>query len=536
MTTAAITLLTIVFGVGLCHAHIASSDIDASLRMPWNTCSQPQFSGRFRTLSGFCNNHLRIPEGSAGSVFVVQARPLRTLRDIANLPSARLISNIVHDEARPKPNRRRMSELITFFGQLLDHTITKTDTDRSRPLNIRVPADDPIFRPNSSIPFSRTVTRGSGNGRAPINMLSSFVDAASVYGVKPELARDLREMSGGRLRLPNNQLPLDSRGQFLAGDDRASENPNLAALHLIFAREHNTVAAEIAAAFPRYNDEQIYQLARHIVAAEMQAITFHEFIPALTGSKLPPYRGYNQMMHVGISTRFSTVAFRVGHTLLNSTVAAINARGVTRNHKLRNVFFNTRVFTREGIDSFFRGMMRGSAAEVDRGVTGEVRNFLITSKGSTTQMDLVALNIQRGRDNGVPSCNGVRRSVHLRPYTSFEQISSDASTVARLRKAYRGRIGDVDAWVCGVSEDHVPGSSLGPLFQHIVREQFIRLRDGDRFYFERPGYFTPEEVRKLATVRRLVGPTRQLGTTMRSVIARNTRIPLREIKPQPFFV
>jgi len=357
-----------------------------------------------------------------------------------------------------------------------------------------------------------------------------------VYGADETLARSLREGRGGRLDLPNNQLPRGRRGQFRAGDDRVSENPNLAALHLIFAREHNTVAAEIAAAFPRYNDEQIYQLARHIVAAEMQAITYHEFLPALTGSKLAPYRGYNPLMHVGISTRFSTVGFRVGHTLLNSTVSSINARGVTRNHKLRDVFFNTRVFLREGVDSFFRGMMRGQASEVDSGVTSEVRNFLITSRGSTMQVDLVALNIQRGRDNGVPSCNGVRRSVGIGPYTRFEQISRDANTVARLRRAYRGRIDDVDAWVCGVAENHVRGSSLGPLFTHIITEQFTRLRDGDRFYFEQPGYFTSQEIRELAIVRKLVGPTRQLGTIMRSVIARNTRIPLREIKAQPFFV
>ncbi len=537
MANITITLLVLVLGVAVCRAE-TTNNVDTSFRMKKGICSQPRFLGRFRTINGFCNNQLRPFEGSAGSVFVVQAAPLRSIRDTANLPSARLISNIVNDEARPKPNRRGMSELVTYFGQILDHTITNTDTNRHSPLHIRVPPKDPVFRANSSIPFFRTISRGTGNRRAPVNMLSSFIDAACVYGTNANLAKRLRLLRGGLLRLPKNQLMPGKRGKFLAGDDRASENPNLAALHLLFAREHNTVAAEIAAAFPLYKDEQIYQLARHIVAAEMQAITYHEFLPALTGSKLPPYRRYNPLTHSAISTRFSTVAFRVGHTLLNSTVTTINARGVSRYHKLRYTFFNTSIFVNDGVDSFIRGMMRGHASEVDYGVTSEVRNFLITSQlqKRKVQLDLVALNIQRGRDNGVPSCNGVRRSISLRPFKSFEQISSDKHIVARLRRAYRNRIDDVDAWVCGVAEDKVRGSSLGPLFQRIIHEQFTRLRDGDRFYFERPGYFTPEEIRKLAIVRKLVGPKRELGNIMRSVIARNTRIPLREIKRDPFFV
>lgn len=491
---------------------------------------------RYRSLSGFCNNRIRPRDGAANSTFVLQARPLRLLREVKHLPSARLISNIVCDEARPSPNRRGMSELITFFGQLLDHTITATSTKRQRPFNIPIPRNDPVFTRKSFLPFHRTIVRGRGRNRAPINRLSSHVDAASVYGVDPVNARKLRERRGGRLSLPNNLLPRDARGLFRAGDNRVSENPNLIALHLIFAREHNTVAAEIATSFPNYNDEQIYQLARHIVAAEMQAVTYHEFIPALTGSKLIPYRRYRPEVTAAISTRFSTVAFRVGHTLLNSTVSSINARGQTRNRALHDVFFNPSAFIDDGMDALFRGMMRGHASEVDTGVTSEVRNMLITSRGSTMQIDLVAFNIQRGRDNGVPSCNGLRRSIGLRPYTSFNQISSNPTTVARLRKAYRGRIQDVDPWVCGVAEDHVRGGSLGPLFHQIVREQFTRTRDADRFYFERPGYFTSEHIRKLATVRKLVGRKRQLGSIMQMIIARNTGISKREINAQPFFV
>ncbi len=494
-------------------------------------CRSQRFN-QFRTLSGFCNN-LRFPNrGAADTTFLLLARPLRPLRESSRAPGARFISNVVVDEATSRFNDRGMSELVTFFGQLLDHTVTFTSTEEARPFRIRVPRDDPVFKESQFIPFFRTVKRGG----SPVNELSSYLDAASVYAVGVDDAMALRERKGGRLDLPGNLLPKGDNGQFVAGDDRVNENPNLTALHLLFAREHNAVAAEVAKAFPSFDDEQIYQLARHVVAAEMQAVTYYEFIPALTGRRLRPYRGYRRNVRAVISNRFSTVAFRVGHTMLNRTVNSISATGVVRNRMLRDAFFRPDAFVEDTIEGLLRGMMNGHAAEVDSGVTGEVRNFLIDSETSTEQLDLAALNIQRGRDHGVPTCNKLRQNVGLRPFRSFNQVTRDPTVARKLSRAYNGRIEDMDPWVCGISEDHARGSSLGPLFNRIVRREFRRLRDGDRFYFERPGYFTRDQIAKIPTIRKLVGPTRQLGNIMKIIIERNTEIPASQINPKPFFV
>jgi hypothetical protein len=66
---------------------------------------------------------------------------------------------------------------------------------------------------------------------------------------------------------------------------------------------------------------------------------------------------------------------------------------------------------------------------------------------------------------------------------SFEEISSDPSVVAKLREAY-GHVDKVDLWVGGLAEDHLSGSSVGKTFTHIMVDQFERLRDGDRFWYE----------------------------------------------------
>eukprot|EP00171_Calliarthron_tuberculosum_P014547 IDg14547t1 len=351
------------------------SEFNRRRRVP-RPIAQQCITTPYRTLSGFCNNRRAPKQGSADTPFRFIARPV-TL-NFARLPNARTISNIVCEEAAPIKNARGMSELVTFFGQLLDHTVTETANDPSRPLPISVPAGDISFKTTQFIPFERSSLEG---------------EAAYNEERAPEDARRASADSGD--------------GSFISGDDRVNENPNLTAMHLLFTREHNEVAKVVAREFPGMNDEDIYQLARHVVIAEFQAIVFHEFLPALFGRKLPAYSGYKEGTVAAISNSFSTVAFRVGHTLLNSTVTSISASGAVNNRRLRDSFFNPDAFRSDTIEGLLRGMMSGFASEVDAGITGEVRNFLV-NETSRMQLDLAALNIQRGRDHGVPRYNALR--------------------------------------------------------------------------------------------------------------------------------
>jgi len=84
----------------------------------------------------------------------------------------------------------------------------------------------------------------------------------------------------------------------------------------------------------------------------------------------------------------------------------------------------------------------------------------------------------------VGTLNEVREDLGLKPYTKFEQITSDKSTVAALKEAYHGQVDQVDFWVGGISENHVKGGLFGQTFRTVLEDQFTRLRDGDRFYFE----------------------------------------------------
>src|SRR5262249_3589340 len=129
--------------------------------------------------------------------------------------------------------------------------------------------------------------------------------------------------------LPNaNNGPFPNDQLYVAGDIRANEQIGLTAVHTLFVREHNRIADQLATEHPDWSDEQIYQGARRIVGAEIEAITYNQFLPALLGPYAPSmFAPYNPEVNASVTTEFSTAAFRVGHTLLSPQILRIQNNG-----------------------------------------------------------------------------------------------------------------------------------------------------------------------------------------------------------------
>ncbi len=147
-----------------------------------------------------------------------------------------------------------------------------------------------------------------------------------------------------------------------------------------------------------------------------------------------------------------------------------------------------------GIDPYIKGLMLQQAQEIDTKVIDDVRNFLFGEPGSDG-FDLAALNIQRGRDHGLPDFNTIRRSFNLPEYESFDQISSRLGVQFALSQAYDS-VNDIDPWVGFLAEDHKPGANVGETLFLLMKQQFESLRNADRFWYERDfGGFDRELIR-----------------------------------------
>ncbi|MGH0028448.1 MAG: peroxidase family protein [Myxococcota bacterium] len=463
----------------------------------------------------------------------------------ADRPSARLVSNRVVDQAESIATPLGTSDFLWQWGQFLDHDIDLTEgVDPPEPEPIAVPAGDAWFDPTGegdvAIAFNRSIydhTTGADAPRQQLNEITGWIDASNVYGSDAERARALRTLDGtGRLRTgPGGLLPDDdtdlpnatggsSQTMFLAGDVRANEQVGLTAMHTLFVREHNRVADAIRARVPGLGGDQVYELARRFVASLMQAITYREFLPALLGpDAIAPYRGYDPDVDARIANVFSTAAYRFGHSALSPTFERLdrNLREVPAGPlALRDAFFSPdRIRDEGGIEPLLRGFAHQRHQRVDVRVVDDLRNFLFGAPGSGG-FDLPALNIQRGRDHGLPSYAEVRVAYGFPPAADFADVSRDPEVQARLASAY-DTVAAIDLWVGGLAEDPVPAGHLGPLFTRIIAEQFEALRDGDRFWYERD--LSPVE---LSEVQR---------TRLSDVIRRNTSIG-REIADDVFHV
>lgn len=446
-----------------------------------------------------------------------------------NRPNARAISNAVSAQSASIPNERGASDFLWQWGQFIDHDIVETPTvDPAEPFNILVPAGDPWFDPtgtgNEIIPLNRSLYEEIEGIREQVNAITAYIDASQVYGSDTERATALRLNDGsGKLAttesehgdlLPYNLGGFDNAGSgpsfFLAGDVRANEQVGLTALHTLFVREHNYWAEQHAQKHPDATDEDIYQFARMIVSAEMQAITYREFLPLLIGrDALPRYEGYRPNVRADISNEFAGAVFRLGHTLLSPTLQRLDENGEeieAGNLSLADAFFNPTHTENEGIAVTLRGLANQRCQELDEQLVDDVRNFLFGPPGSGG-LDLASLNIQRGRDHGLPSYNDVRKGLGMRPVRSFNDINPDAAE--RLALVYETP-DDLDLWITGLCEKKVRGSMVGPVYQKILVDQFTRLRDGDRFYYK---HSLPRDMVELVEKQ-----------TLATIIRRNTEI------------
>ncbi|XP_015219225.2 eosinophil peroxidase-like isoform X1 [Lepisosteus oculatus] len=438
---------------------------------------------------------------------------------------------------------------------------------------IRIPSNDTRIQDRSAcIPFFRSAPAcgtgdngyafGAPNVRQQINALTAFLDVGQVYGSEESLAKTLRNLTNdlgllavnqeftdnGRELLPFKTMSINMCATrrkvtqnnslqeipcFVAGDVRVDENIGLTSVHTLFVREHNRLARALSKLNPHWSGEEIYQVARKIMGGYHQVMTLRDFLPHIVGPDtmarlLPAYTGYDEGIDASIANVFATAAFRFAHLMLQPFMFRLD-----ENYKehpqfpsvlLHNAMFTPwRVVFEGGIDPLIRGLA-GRPAKLntqEHMMHDELRErlFQLTSR---LALDLGSLNMQRGRDHGLPGYNAWRRFCGLSDPKNAKQLAgvlNNKDLADRLLELY-GTPENIDVWLGGVSEPFVKGGRVGPLFACLIGTQFQKIRNGDRLWWERPEVFTRRQQESLSRV------------SMARIICDNTGI--RDVPQDPF--
>jgi hypothetical protein len=418
-------------------------------------------------------------------------------------PNARFVSNrIINDGtgAFAVFSERRLSQMAWQWGQFLDHTfaLRANSGPTATADNIDFSQNDPMESFTNSlgtIAMNRSAQApGTGtstaNPRQQTNTITSYLEAQNVYGSSATRLDWLRngpvdgDPTNNQATLmmsPTNYLPkasqrgnaatapaADTDGRLaahtqdrrIAGDARANENIGLTAMHTVFAREHNRIVGLLPSSL---SEEDKFQIARRVVIAEEQFITYQEWLPAM-GVSLPIYTGYKPNVNATISNEFATAAYRV-HTQIHgdfeSPVAAgqfttaqldqfraesltvnVDATGAgTISTPMAVAFFNPDILEQLGLGTMLLAEQEQQYNN-DETITPQMRDELfqipssqnpnclvsaLLSQCYNTVSDLGAIDIQRGRDHGLGTYNQVRAAFGLPAKTSFTAITGEAS-------------------------------------------------------------------------------------------------------------
>lgn len=288
-------------------------------------------------------------------------------------------------------------------------------------------------------------------------------------------------------------------------------------MHTIFVAEHNRLTLELADLNPHWSDEKLYQETRRIIGAIFQHITYREFLPLVLGKEvcrlfdleLEPrgyYQRYDPKANPTVANAFSAAAFRFGHALVQGSImrSDMNYRWLNNNVSLHEESSRGDIGGIGSLQRIIRGLATQRTLKRDEFMSPELTNHLFQSSSFPFGMDLAAINIQRGRDHGLPAYVDWRQPCGLSAIKSWEDMETVAgpNSAARMRRAY-DNVEDIDLFVGGISERPVVGGLVGPTFACIIAQQFSNLRRGDRFWYENDNFESSFTSSQLFSIRQV---------------------------------
>uniref|UniRef100_A0A3B5M3W0 Thyroid peroxidase n=1 Tax=Xiphophorus couchianus TaxID=32473 RepID=A0A3B5M3W0_9TELE len=520
---------------------------------------------KYRSISGVCNNRQN-PDWGAANTALVRWLPAeyedgeeeprgwdpQRLHHGSQLPPPRRVSREVV-RTSCKGSDAAYSQLLADWGQYIDHDVTLTPQSLSgaaswaqRDCRTSCGNLHPCFPIQDSLcmPFHRSTPAcssrtGSGILRAlqrqQLNAVSSFIDASLVYGHTPQLQRDLRDLSGRSGKLAVNGRFRDRQGRpylpfvaatpsacgrgmecFRAGDGRVNEGLPLIALHTLWLREHNRLAETLKLINQHWSPEAVFQEARKIVGALHQVRVRRPL-----QDRCSSHTNITSLMP--LNKNLGLICFCGAHQPRGALCVWGPNSGPRMGSQSKADWECGVCVCAGGIEPTLRGMVATAAAVTapDSLLVEEVTESLLVLD-SQQNLDLAALNLQRGRDHGLPGYNDWRDFCGLKRIATLDDLAEvvrDRRVAEKILHLYQ-HPDNIDVWLGGLVENFLPGSRTGPLFACLIGKQMKLLRDGDRFWWEADGVFTRQQREQL------------WKTSLSRIICENSDI--QEIPADPF--
>jgi tetratricopeptide (TPR) repeat protein len=511
----------------------------------------------FRTADGSWNNLDDPKEGAAGTRFLrnvdLSATSPETNPQLFT-PNPREISLKLlrrPDGADDQPVVQEvpfLNLLAASWIQFMIHDwVSHSDTEPGKFIKVPLAADDPACTRylQTELAIGRTQvdpTWGgrSGTGKEPaktsfLNEVTHWWDGSQIYGSDQNTQDRLRSNDSGKMWLnADGTLPIDSVTRVEDAGFMRNWWVGLSMLHTLFVREHNAICDMLHEAYPQWNDDCLFNVARLVNAALMAKIHSVEWTPAIlpnrtleTGLNSNWYGLLTYLFHkakerktvaevnicnpelggivgnpinrhdcaFGLSEEFVEV-YRM-HSLLPETLQ-LRRRGQTGSPDLKPLpetrqHGSVEITKDYGMSDLFYSFGNQHPGAL---VLNNFPRFMQElSVPGNTFLDMGTVDIVRARERGVPRYNEFRRQLGLNPIRSFDDLTDDPRVRQQLKSVYRNGVEDLDLLIGTLAEAQRPkGFGFGETVFQIFIVSASRRLQADRFYTDcyNEDVYTPE--------------------------------------------
>ncbi|XP_072949746.1 salivary peroxidase/catechol oxidase-like [Epargyreus clarus] len=499
-------------------------------------------------INGTCNNYKYPAAGAAKGPYTRLMKPdyskdggIRAAANGEPLPSARKVRTALQSSGRVE-DKSDFNVAAAHFMEFINkdisaikgpfdylkkrpHCCDPEATKDARCIPIKVPEDDPYLKLTDirCLNFSRAETfqdAGCTTDAIPpeqINYQTPVLDLSTIYGVDEKALDSVRKYERGLLKMEKRgtrYVPLSDQTSDACFGNEGNETvcyqfgfPEVGNIDLrtttfaiFFMREHNRLAKALHKINPCWKDDRLFKVARQINIATASNIYMYELMTLLFG--------YKNMVNFGlISERVEEVtvydeealplvyaeyeiASRFYHTFLDGRIKKYDEK----HHYAGELSLSETLFRQDLIEQnanfeeINRGTFYQNAAKIDDIQDPEIsENFFAKLQKAH---DLIAADIQRGRDMGIRGYNDYRNLCGLKRAKDFGDFSDimDFEKVELLKKLYNN-VDDVDLLAGIMSENFIDETLVTPTLFCIMGKQLTLFRFADRFWYERGEQF-----------------------------------------------
>ncbi|HME80178.1 MAG TPA: peroxidase family protein [Mycobacterium sp.] len=509
---------------------------------------------QFRTADGSWNNLTDPKEGAANTRFLRNVDLSvtcpededRLLKPNPREISRKLLTRPIGPDGRPKMEPVEFLNLLAAsWIQFMNHDwVSHGDTDPDKFIHVPLvdgdSARDRYRQVHLGIGATQTDPTRKPHGEpactSSINEVTHWWDGSQIYGSDKDTQKRLRSGEMGKMKLRNDgTLPLATDVE----DTGFRRNwwVGLTMLHTLFVREHNAICEMLYDAYPAWDDNRLFNLARLINAGVMAKIHSVEWTPAI----LP-----NQTLETGLNSNwYGLLTYLKPKAKERETVSEVNIRNpelggivgnpINRHHSpfgLSEEFvevYRLHSLLPETLQIWSR-LLKRVVKEVALPATRQHGSVELTktyamsdlfysfgnqhpgalvlnnyprfmqelSVAGNVFLDMGTVDIVRARERGVPRYNEFRRQLGLTEIKSFDDLTDDPRVVTRLRSAYNDNVEDLDLLIGTLAESHRPtGFGFGETVFQIFIVSASRRLQADRFYTDcyNEDVYTPEGLR-----------------------------------------